>query len=141
MVLVWISLMLFTLLSVAGFAVDMGNWWFQATKLQRAVDAGAHAGAVFLPGNVAEAKIKARTETARNNFNDGILAGTPNATVFVEQLANPYQLRVQSTIEVDNFFLSLVGLKTPRRSPVTLWVSSRYRLPWDHPRTSWATIP
>ena len=78
-VLIWVALMLFMLLSVAGFAVDLGNWWLQSTKLQRAVDAGAHAGAVFLPDNLPEAKIKARTETARNGFNDGILSGTANA--------------------------------------------------------------
>ena len=111
-VLVWISLMLFMLLAVAGFAVDLGNWWLQSTKLQRAVDAGAHAGAVFLPGDVPEAKVKARSETARNGFNDGILGGDTNASVFVEQMPNPYQLRVEATIEVDNYFLSLVGLDT-----------------------------
>lgn len=107
--------MLFMLLAVAGFAVDMGNWWLQATRLQNAVDAGAHAGAVFLPGDVPEAKIKARTETARNGFDDGILAGSADPEVkslVVEQMPNPYQLRVESTIEVDNFFLTLVGMDT-----------------------------
>ena len=111
-VLIWVALMLFMLLSVAGFAVDLGNWWLQSTKLQRAVDAGAHAGAVFLPDNLPEAKIKARTETARNGFNDGILSGTANASVFVEQLPNPYQLRVESTVTVDNYFLALIGMDT-----------------------------
>lgn len=114
-VLVWVALMLFMLLAVAGFAVDMGNWWLQSNKLQRAVDAGAHAGAVFLPGNVPQAKIKARTEAARNGFDDGILAGSADPRVkslVVEQMPNPYQLRVESTIEIDNYFLALVGMDT-----------------------------
>ncbi|MGI9578409.1 MAG: Tad domain-containing protein [Microthrixaceae bacterium] len=110
MVLVWMGLMLVTLLAVAGFSVDLANWWLQSERLQRAVDAGAHAGVVFLPGDVTEAKLKARRETARNEFNDGILSGEVNASVFVEQLANPYQLRVESTTTVDNFFLKLIGM-------------------------------
>ncbi len=111
-VMVWIGLMLFVLIGVAGFSVDLANWWLQAAKLQSAVDSGAHAGVVFLPGDVTTAKVKARTETARNGFNDGILSGTPNATVFVEQLSNPYQLRVEATTTVDNFFLTIFGLDT-----------------------------
>ncbi len=111
-VLVWMSLMLFMLLAVAGFSVDLGNWWLQAERLQRSVDAGAHAGVVFLPGDVTEAKVKARTETARNGFNDGVLSGEVNTAVFVEQLANPYQLRVEGTITIDNYFLRLLGMDT-----------------------------
>lgn len=104
--------MLIMLLTVAGFSVDLGNWWLQSTRVQTAADSGAHAGAVFLPGNVAQAKLTARTETARNGFNDGILAGTPNAAVTVTQLSNPYQLKVVVKTTVKNYFLSLIGMKT-----------------------------
>lgn len=111
-VLVWMALMLFMLLAVAGFSVDLGNWYLRSAELQNAVDAGAHAGAVFLPGNVPEAKIKARTETARNGYNDGILSGDVNANLTVTQLSNPYQLQVEGDTVVDNFFLSLIGMDT-----------------------------
>ncbi|MFV0317312.1 MAG: pilus assembly protein TadG-related protein [Microthrixaceae bacterium] len=111
-VLVWIALMLFMLLAVAGFAVDLGNWWLQSTKLQNAVDAGAHAGAVFLPDNEPEAVSKAFDEVAKNGFNDHALPGPSNATVHAEQMPNPYQLRVEATTTIDNFFLSLIGFDT-----------------------------
>ena len=54
-VLIWFALLLIVLLGFAGFAVDLSNWWFQAEKLQRAADAGAHAGVVYLPFDVAKA--------------------------------------------------------------------------------------
>lgn len=111
-VLVWIALMLFMLLAVAGFAVDLGNWWLQSTKLQRAVDSGAHAGAVFMPSDFPQGTLKARTEVARNGFDDSILGGPKNATVTVSKMPNPYQLRVEATIEVDNYFLTLIGMDT-----------------------------
>jgi hypothetical protein len=107
--------MLFMLLATAGFAVDLGNWWLQSTRLQGAVDAGAHAGAVFLPSNLPQGKLKARAEVARNGFNDGILGGSADAkvkSVVVEGMPNPYQLHVTSTIEVDNYFLTLIGMDT-----------------------------
>src|SRR5690606_25152252 len=43
-VLVWFTLLLVAILAFVGFAIDLSNWWYQAQKLQRAADAGAHAG-------------------------------------------------------------------------------------------------
>jgi hypothetical protein len=111
-VIVWMASGLVVLMTIAGFAVDLSNWWLQAERLQRAVDAGAHAGAVFLPGNVPSAKTTARKEVAKNGYNDGALAGPVNATVTPVQLANPYQLKVTGKTTVDNYFLSLIGLDT-----------------------------
>jgi hypothetical protein len=111
-VIVWMASLLIVLLTIAGFAVDLSHWWLEAEKLQRAVDAGAHAGAVFLPSNVPSAKTTARKEAAKNGFNDGALAGPVNATITPQQQANPYQLKVTGTTTVDNFFLSLIGLDT-----------------------------
>lgn len=104
--------MLIVLLTIAGFAVDLSHWWLEAERLQRAVDAGAHAGAVFLPGNVPQAQTTGRKETAKNGYNDGVLPGPVNATVTAEQLSNPYQLKVTGTTTVDNFFLNLIGMDT-----------------------------
>jgi hypothetical protein len=111
-VIIWMASLLIVLLTIAGFAVDLSHWWLEAEKLQRAVDAGAHAGAVFLPSNVPSAETTARKEVAKNGFNDGALGGPVNASVVAQQLVNPYQLQVTGTTTVDNFFLSLIGLDT-----------------------------
>lgn len=108
--LVWMALTLTVMVLFAGFAVDLSNWWFQAERLQRAADAGAQAGVVFLPGDVGSATTTARREVARNEFNDGIVAGPTNATVSVNQEPNPNRLRVRVETRVKSFFLGLVGI-------------------------------
>jgi Flp pilus assembly protein TadG len=61
--LVWMALFMFILLVFAGFAVDLTNWYLNAERVQRAADAGAHAGVVFLPADLTNATAKARAET------------------------------------------------------------------------------
>lgn len=108
--LVWMALTLTVMVLFAGFAVDLSNWWFQAERVQRAADAGAQAGVVFLPGDIGSATTTARREVAKNEFNDGIAAGPANADVTVNQEPNPNRLRVAVRTEVRSFFLGLVGI-------------------------------
>ena len=49
------ALMLVPLLAFTAFAVDMGAWYAQGTKMQRAVDNAALAGVVWLPDQTAAA--------------------------------------------------------------------------------------
>ena len=44
-VLVWLALMVTALLGMAGLAIDVANWYFQAQRQQKAADAAALAGA------------------------------------------------------------------------------------------------
>ncbi len=106
--LVWFALMLTVLVGFTGFAVDLSNWWFQAERLQRSADAGAHAGVVFLPADVAGATSTARAETAKNGFR--ATGADQNATVAVTQEANPNRLRVAVTTEVSTFFVKIFGI-------------------------------
>ena len=108
MVVVWFALMLIVLLGFAGFAVDMSNWWFQAERLQRAADAGAHAGVVFLPADVAGATTTARAEAAKNGYTT--TGAGANATITVTQEPNPNRLRVKITTEVPTYFVGLLGV-------------------------------
>jgi hypothetical protein len=111
-VLIWMALLLTLLIAVAGFAVDMANWWLASERLQAAVDSGAHAGAVFLPGDLTTARTQARRKVALNGFNDGILGGPTRASVVVTQMPNPYQLKVEATTTINNVFLSIIGMRT-----------------------------
>ena len=86
-VLVWFALLLVVLLGFAGFAVDMSNWWFQAERLQRAADAGAHAGVVFLPADLPGATTTARAEAAKNGYTAS--GAGANSTIAASRSAGP----------------------------------------------------
>jgi hypothetical protein len=107
-VLVWFALMLVVLIGFAGFAVDLSNWWLQAEKLQRAADAGAHAGVVFLPADMSNATSTARAEMAKNGYR--VTGANANATASITQEPNPNRLRVRLTTTVPSYFVQLLGV-------------------------------
>lgn len=106
--LVWFALMLVVLIGFAGFAVDLSNWWLQAERLQRAADAGAHAGVVFLPADMTSATSTARAEVAKNGYRT--TGGGANATASISQEPNPNRLRVRLTTTVPSYFVQLLGV-------------------------------
>jgi Flp pilus assembly protein TadG len=107
-VLVWFALMLVVLIGFAGFAVDLSNWWLQADRLQRAADAGAHAGVVFLPADLPTARTTARAEMAKNGYRT--TGSDLNASTTITQEPNPNRLRVRLTTTVPSYFVQLLGV-------------------------------
>ena len=49
--LIWFALTLSLLLAFAGFAVDFWHWDNEGARMQKAADAAALGGAVFMPEN------------------------------------------------------------------------------------------
>ena len=70
-ILVTFALLLVPLLLMVGFAVDVGSWYNRASDMQKASDAAALAGVVWLP-DVAKATTYAKEAAARNGFNSGV---------------------------------------------------------------------
>ncbi|MEM7275879.1 MAG: TadE/TadG family type IV pilus assembly protein, partial [Actinomycetota bacterium] len=63
------ALLIVPLIVLAAFATDIGSWYVEGQKVQRAVDAAALAGVAFLP-DADEAEAAARETAARNGFVD-----------------------------------------------------------------------
>jgi hypothetical protein len=63
------ALLLVPMLVFAAFATDIGSWYLEGQKVQRAADAAALAGVAYLP-DVSAAMQAAREEAARNGFVD-----------------------------------------------------------------------
>lgn len=70
-VLVTFALLLIPLLLIAGLSVDVGGWYSRASNIQKATDAAALAGVVWLP-NVGLARSYALEAAARNGFTNGV---------------------------------------------------------------------
>ena len=105
-VLPWFALMLLIMIAMAGFGVDVWNWWYTAQKTQRAADAGALAGVVFMPGDLVTAKSTAFFAVTNNGYpSSAASAGPPPG-------GKPNQLQVTVTQTVTNSFTSLLGVGT-----------------------------
>ncbi|MEY2460918.1 MAG: hypothetical protein QOG30_2748 [Acidimicrobiaceae bacterium] len=100
-VLPWMALMLLVLIAMAGFGVDVWNWWYSAQKVQRSADAGALAGVPLMP-DLAAARAKTLSVVQQNGY--------PSATS--TQGAKTNQLVVTVNTQVSNYFTSLLGVST-----------------------------
>ncbi len=101
-VLALAGLIMVPLLLFAGFATDLGSWYYTGSHAQRAADAAALAGVVWLPDE--DAAFEAAEEAAaRNGFVDGV----DGASVDVERIGGE-QLRVTIDAPVSQYFTQLV---------------------------------
>jgi hypothetical protein len=101
------SIVLFVLL--CGVVVDIAYYWVGMLQAQRAADAAALAGAVYLPGDTTTAYAVARSSAAQNNFAVGgnVLTVTP-----VQDGGDPRQLDVTITARIPTFFSRVVGISS-----------------------------
>lgn len=105
--MVWFGLLLTILMAMAGAAVDLWNWWYNGTEQQRAADAAALAGVVFLPGAETQARTMA-TEIAVANGVDPAALTIETSSDDGSLAAN--ELRVTVDRRVDTQFLHLIGV-------------------------------
>lgn len=106
-VLVTFALLLVPLLLMAGLSVDVGSWYNRASNIQKAADAAALAGVVWLP-DVATATTYAKATAKRNGFEHGV----KGIVVTVTQLSDT---RLRVTIQdpsVKAPFAGKLGAKT-----------------------------
>lgn len=113
-VMALMSLLAIPLVAMTGFAIDVGSWYFQASRIQRAADAAALAGVVYQP-DIYQATIVAKEVAAANGFTDGV----DGVKVDVININNT-RLTVQITDDdVQRFVTQLVdtsSVKIVRRS-------------------------
>ena len=102
------GIVLFTLLLAV--VLDVSWYWANTLRVQRAADAAALAGAVYLPGDRTTAYSSARSEARKNGYADGA-----NSVVTPAQDGvNPRQLNVTVSADVGTFFMRVIGIRTIR---------------------------
>jgi len=100
------TLVLFALSSVliigmVAVVIDVAWFWTNEQQMQKAADAGALAGAVYLPGNVSQAYTSALAEAKKNGYVDG----ASGVTVTPQQDAsNRRRLKVTISGPVQAYF-------------------------------------
>src|SRR5712691_7659149 len=107
--LVVVALMLTALFGFVGLVMDIA--WFEVNlvRVQRAADAAALAGVVYLPTNVSGASTAAINEATKNGYTNGangvVVTAAPDAV-------NDRILGVTASAPVRTFFARLFGLTT-----------------------------
>ncbi len=92
-------------LALAAISVDTARWYVEAERLQKAADAAALAGVVFMPQDFAQAKSTAEQVAARNAYSKSYTGVTIN----VQPGNRPSQLRVRVSAKIRNQFGSYIG--------------------------------
>lgn len=92
-----VALLIIPLMAATAFAVDLGAWYARSAEIQRAADAAALAGVIWLP-DMGKATSVARQTAQHNGFQHGV-----NATVAVAQVSAT-QLEVTITQDGPLYF-------------------------------------
>ena len=91
---------------VLAIVVDISWYWSNTLKVQRAADAAALAGAVWLPGQQGTAYTTADNEATKNGYTTG---GGVTVTP-IQDSVDPHQLDVTISAPVNTFFMRLFGI-------------------------------
>ena len=106
-IVVIFALSIIVFVGLAAVVIDVSWYWANTLRMQRAADAAALAGVVYLPGNPALAVSTARAEAVKNGYTDGVggVAVTP-----VQDPQDSRRLRVSVSGPVNTYFARVLGL-------------------------------
>jgi len=133
-VLALTALIILPLLLISAMAVDYGGWYSQGARMQRAADAAALAGVVWLP-DLATATTVAQSTAKANGYDDAL----SNITVAVSKLSD-YELKVTITDTAGRVYLASW---VKNAVTITRTSSAKYVLPvpLGSPRNYFGTGP
>jgi Flp pilus assembly protein TadG len=118
-ILVWLAVMMVVLLGMGALGIDIAHLYQVKTDAQKAADAAALAGAVYLPDTNARAVSQATAIAQKNGFaTDSSGTGADSS--------RPSQMNVKVTKRVDNFLAGVLGIT---QSTVTAKASAEYLKP------------
>ncbi|MGH8916506.1 MAG: pilus assembly protein TadG-related protein, partial [Acidimicrobiia bacterium] len=110
----FVGVILVLLLGIAAFAVDLGWIYLNSARLQRAADASALAGVVFLPGDITNVEAKSVDGANANGWDIGTVNGTPVGGGGPDDLdwrsLADNKLEVTLTANIPTYFLKVLGI-------------------------------
>jgi hypothetical protein len=109
-VIVQLALMAVLVMLMAAFAVDLGWFFLNASRIQRSADASALGGVVYMPDQQAIGVDRAERVAAANGYVDGDDGAT--LTIVPQPDGKANQLEVTISDEVPTFFLRVLGQST-----------------------------
>jgi Flp pilus assembly protein TadG len=111
------------LFGMMAIVIDVSWYWSSSLRMQRAADAAALAGVVWLPGDPATATTTAFAEAKKNGYENGVNGITITA---VQDSSNARRLIVTISGGVSTYFARVVGVS---RFPATKVGKAEFVLP------------
>jgi len=112
-------LFVMSIIAILGFTaivIDVSSYWATTLRVQRAADAAALAGAVFLPGDASSGVSKAQAEATKNGYTNNGGSGqcgvARTCVVASQDAVNPRQMDVTIAAPVGTFFMRVFGIDT-----------------------------
>jgi hypothetical protein len=110
--LVVFALAIFILMGIVAIVIDVSWYWTNSLRIQRAADAAALAGVVYLPGDVVKAVDTARAEAVKNGYTNGACTANTVCVTPVQDLPNTRRMKVTIAAPVNTFFMRVFGIGT-----------------------------
>lgn len=110
--LVVFALAIFILMGIVAIVIDVSWYWTNSLRIQRAADAAALAGVVYLPGDVGKAVTTARNEAIKNGYTTGACTANTVCVTPVQDLPNTRRMKVTISAPVNTFFMRVFGIGT-----------------------------
>ncbi len=108
-VLVVFAVSIFLFIAMCAVVVDVAWYSANVLRMQRAADAAALAGVVYLPGNLPSAVSAARSEALKNGYTNG--SGGVSVSAGLDP-NNSRSLRVTLSAQVPTFFMRVFGMSS-----------------------------
>src|SRR5256885_3250504 len=102
-VLALTAVLMFSIMGITAFAIDLSNWYQARKQLQSAADAAALAGVQDLPGNSTTASADAQTYVSKN------VSGA-TTTVTTPYQSNSSEIKVSVSKTVPSIFGGVLGI-------------------------------
>ena len=106
-VLAMTGLLIVPMIIFTAFAVDLGAWYGQGAKMQRAADAASLAGVVWLP-DTATAASAAQTSLAKNGYNVTCVTAPATGPCVISYPSGGRQMQVTVVRSADQYFSKIV---------------------------------
>ncbi len=107
--LVLFVISIFVLTGITAIVVDVSWYWANTLRVQRAADAAALAGVVWLPGAPGSAYATAATTATQNGYTDGVNGVSITS---VKDPSNNRRLWVTISAPVNTFFMKIFGIQS-----------------------------
>ena len=107
--IVLFAMSVIVLLGLSALVIDMSWYWINTLRVQRAADAAALAGVVYLPAQASQGVAASQSEASRNGYTNNVAGAQVRAQ---QDSSMATQMDVTVSAPVQTFFMRIFGINS-----------------------------